>query len=276
MTQQSNGKSQLSNRWHSDIKSTINEYNFKLEGTFDSILTSNVRHKCEFCGQPLRYVANIIGHLLDTSGLGRKNYLHKDHLPNNQFYKIGLDCLGLVLGTSWTGYNEAQRQIKILKTEAAIKARRLKYAEQYSKMILWLTDIVELTNSSFLSGMLKILTTGSTVFSSKMEDAVKNCARNKDRFDVTKLRKQHSRVQDILANIQGLIVMIKEGDVIDEGDTNNTLEFVESVYKWVDEKNYITEKQSNGLKKVRSRYVVRKEKWAGLKREYKKRCEIPY
>lgn len=274
---QSNGKSQLSTRWNADIKATINEYNFKLEGTFDSILTSNARHKCEFCGQPLRYVANIIGHLLNTSNsqvLGRVG--GKRVLPNNQFYKIGLDCLGLVLGTSWAGYNEAQRQIKVLKTEAAIRARKEKYSERYSKMILWLKDVVELTNNSFLSGMLRILTTGSTVFSPKMEDAVKKCARNKDKFDVTKLRKHSIRVQDILANIQGLIEMIKEGDVISEGDTNNTLIFVESVYKWVNEKNYITEKQSAGLKKVRSRYVVRREKWAGLKREYKKRCEIPW
>lgn len=266
MTQQSNGNSQLSTRWRADIKETINEYNFKLEGTFDSILNSNARHKCEFCGQPLRYVAHINGNLLKPSTV----------LSDKQFYKIGLDCLGLVLGTGWAGYNEAQRQIKVLKTEAAIKARKEKYSEQYSKMILWLRDITELTKNSFLSGMLGILTTGSTVFSSKMEDAVKNCARNKDKFDVTTLRKQRIRVQDILANIQGLIDMIKEGDVIDEGDTNNTLDFVTSVYKWVDEKNYITEKQSDGLKKVRSRYVVRKEKWAGLKREYKKRCEIPY
>ena len=265
---QSNGKSQLSKRWRADIKDTINEYNFKLEATFDSILTSNARHKCEFCGQPLRYVANIIGHLLNkTTGSA---------LPNNQFYKIGLDCLGLVLGTSWTGYNEAQRQIKVLKTEAAIRARKEKYSERYSKMILWLKDVVELTNNSFLSGMLKILTTGNTVFSSKMEDAVKKCARNKDKFDVTTLRKHRLRVQDILANIQGLIEMIKEGDVISEGDTNNTLIFVESVYNWVQDKNYITEKQSAGLKKVRSRYVVKREKWASINREYKKRCEIPF
>lgn len=271
---QSNGKAKVSKRWHREIKETVNKYNFQLEGTFDSILLSNARHKCNFCGQGLRYVAIIDGTLLPSSNLS--SFSKFTNLPNDQKYNIGLDCLGLVLGSSWSGYDEAQKQIKVLKTNAAIKARKEKYSERYSKMIFWLRDVVELTNNSFLSGMLRILTTGSTVFSSKMEDAVKKCARNKDKFDIEKLRKHSIRVQDILANINGLIEMVKEGDVIDEGDTNNTLNFVTSVFKWVKEKNYITEKQSNGLKKVRARYVDRREKWAGLKREYKKRCEIPW
>lgn len=267
---QSNGKAQLSTRWHKDIKATINEYNFKLEGTFDSILTSNARHKCEFCGQPLRYVANIIGHLLNTSNP------RLSVLPDNQVYKIGLDCLGLVLGSNWIGYGEAKRQIKVLKTKAAIQSRKEKYAEKYPKMITWLTEVTELTNNSFLSAMLKILNTGSTVFTPKMRDGVKKCFADKKRYDIPTLRKQSTKVQTVLSNIQYLIDMIKEVDVLDPGDTNNTLLFVESLYKWVDKNNFLTPKQIDGLKKIRKRYIHRKKNWVALKKEYLKRCEIPY
>ena len=266
---QSNGKANISKRWHNDIKETVNKYNFILEGTFDSILTSNARHKCNFCGQPLRYVAVIDGTLLTSQGT-------MIYLPNDQKYNIGLDCLGLVLGSSWTGYGEAQRQIKVLKTEAAIESRKVKYAEKYPKMIAWLTEVVELTNNSFLGAMLKILSTGSTVFTPKMRDEVKKSFANKERYDLPKLRKDRARVQVILGNIQYLIDLIKEVDILAEDATNSTLNFVQSVYTWVEKKNFITKAQSNGLKKVRKRYVNRKRNWVALKREYIKRCVIPF
>ncbi len=263
---QSNGKADISKRWHREIKETVNKYNFQLEETFDSILTSNARHKCNFCGQGLRYVAVISGDLLTAS----------NSLPSSQKYNIGLDCLGLVLGSSWAGYGEAEKQIRVLKTAAAIETRRVKYAEKYPKMIAWLTEVIELTNNDFLRGMLSVLTSGSTVFTTKMRDAVKKCAADKKRYDLTKLRKQGERIKEILGNIQYLIDMIKEVDVLADDATNSTLDFVQSIYNFAERTNYITEAQSNGLKKVRERFVERKKKWAGLKREYIKRCEIPF
>jgi hypothetical protein len=279
---QSNGKAQLSTRWHKDIKETVNKYNFILEGTFDSILTSNARHKCDFCGQPLRYVAMIEGTLLESTISRVSNItllISKGtmiYFPNDQKYEIGLDCLGLVLGSNWTGYGEAKRQIKVLKTAAAIESRKIKYAEKYPKMITWLTEVVELTNNSFLSAMLKILNTGSTVFTPKMRDEVKKCFADKTKYDIPKLKKQSTKVEAVLGNIQYLIDMIKEVDVLDEGDTNNTLLFVESLSKWVEVNNFLTPKQIAGLKKIRKRYIHRKKNWVALKKEYLKRCEIPF
>jgi len=263
MRTQSNGKSQISNRWHADIKSTINEYNFVLDGTFDSITRSNKRHKCQFCGSNLRYVAVINGSSLNSS------------IAGNISYQIGLDCLELVLGSTWSGLGEAQRQIRILKTEAACTVRRDKYALKYRKMIIWLNEVIQLTDDQFLTNMHHVLTTGSTVFSEKMEEAVKNCARQ-DRYNITKLQEKADRIEEITANIRGLIILIREVDVLDEQDTNKTLDFVHGVLGWVVENGHITNAQSNGLKKVRKRYLKRKEKWGSLHREYEKRCEIPF
>lgn len=261
-TLQSNGKSLISKRWHNNIKNLVNEYNFTLNGTFDSVLCSNSRHKCDFCGSNLRYVAIIDGTPLLNASVAIS-------------YKIGLDCLELVLGTTWAHLQEARRQIKVLKTEAACAARKERYAKKYRKMIAWLTEVVSLTDASFLSNMLKILTTGSTIFTEKMEEAVKNCARQ-ERYNIKKLREKAERINEIVGNIEGLIVLIKEVDVLEEHDTNNTLDFVNSVLSWVKSKSHITQKQSDGLKKVRKRYVARKRKWTELKREYEKRCEIPF
>jgi len=248
-------KSNVSKRWHTDIKELAGKYDFKLNECYDSLHRHNKATKCEFCGNNLQYVAVIdgFGSASDTIGKAIK-------------HEIGMDCLTLVLGTRWAGYNSASTSIKQLKEDAAASRRKAEYAIKYKNLIDWTNGLPEnyLSANSFVRDMKAILDTGSRPFTINMVNAL---VRVRDRFmtkhgDVSKFGDHLKHFTEVtIPKIKMILDLVCKVDGITHpaAPRFSAYWFVLSVYNGAVNKNIFTQKQADALNKVYVKYKKRLE-----------------
>jgi len=246
-TIESKGMSLTSRRWKLDVKGMVNEYNFKLNHVHGD------SGKCDFCGNPLVYVAVIDGDNL------------KD--KSTKTYSIGLDCLQLVLGTEWAYYSQVNREIKRLKKIAAAKSRAKKYAVQYKDLLDWFNSLhpEQLKSNPFYVVMYKILTTGERVFTDNMYRAIRD-KMSKVRMSVNEYDEKLKHHKDVvIPRIKTLRALVMEVDGITDAmsiyDTPkySAYGFVTDVLSFAIKANRITPGQIEGLNKVHVRYTKMKK-----------------
>lgn len=260
---ESKGMSLTSRRWKLDVKGIVNDYNFKLSHVHGDT------GKCDFCGNPLVYVAVIDGENLRDKSI--------------KTYGIGLDCLQLVLGTEWAYYLQVDREIKRLKKIAAAKSRAKKYAVEYKDIIEWLTGFHPeyVKKNLFYRDMIAILTEGKKVFSKNMEKVLRS-RMGKIRMSVAEYDeklKHHKEV--VIPRIAKLLDLVKEVDNINENTFDipkySAFNFVYSVMSSAIERNTLTPGQKDGLNKVYVRYTkMKKERGAMSTKKEVDMSGIPY
>lgn len=265
----SNGKSIVSRRWKIDVKETVNEYNFHLQNYHRQ------GGKCDFCGSNLIYVAEIVGEsIVPTSDDSYKNY------------EVGFDCLNLVFGDEWEDHRKADRVLKQMRNEATQERRKEKYADEYADMIEWLNrkHYQEFINANrFLVNMREILTTGSKVFTTLMQNGVRRfMERSYDAEEYARKLKRHKEV--VLPKIKLIYDMVVRMDSIDVIENGNQFRrvpkwsaynFVSSVYFQARDNNRVSSAQLSALEKVYNRYHARMSQ-SGNPEFQKLVDEIPY
>lgn len=248
-------KANPSERWKNEIMDVVENHDFKYVEVYDAGRTFRQDdHQCDFCGSHLRWTAVIEA---------------EDDPELN--YSIGLDCLEHAMGTRWSRLQEVERDIKELKAQAKAKRRKEAYAEEYGPLISWLEKRLDLKYNSFLSDMLEILKTGNREFTRNMEEAVRRTYNNTDldelkkKFELREMEKE--AVQPKVERALELVAEIDDIEINDEYERQDgndfkrdTYRFVKSVYDFLLDRGFITDKQKGVLNNIYQEYKEKEEK----------------
>ena len=219
-----------SSRWKNEIMPVIEENDFGLSNVYDAGPSFRQDdHQCDFCGTHLRYTAEIVAE--NNSGVE---------------YKVGLDCLEHVMGTSWSHLQDVKRRIKNLKEEAKKKRRKEAYAEEYEEEIEWLERYLEIRDDNFLSDMHRTLTTGESEFTRKMHQAV---LKNMRSTDLEEVKEKEKWIESVIDRLESLLEIIEESSKND-----GAWGFVNSVLDFAQKNRRVTEKQLDAINDVYNRY----------------------
>ena len=245
-----------SKRWDDEAKKLVAEYDFDLDHVYSVAHSPIDVHgappvkNCQFCGQKLWYVAIIIG---KPKFADAKTGIYR---------QIGCDCLERVLGENWHHYSTAMSQLKTLKEAAAKEARQKKYAEKYPDFIKWLAVIVTtslIENKQynwvnwFIKDMYLILTTGSKIFTPKMEDYLKSLMKD-PRYQPAQSTQILKIVTVEVDKVRKLLDLIEQVDGTHIYESHSAFKFVNSVLNYVIKNNGATQAQLDALNKVYASY----------------------
>lgn len=272
-------------KWDENAKNLVENFDFDLERSYrnhgnftfapkDIHGQPPVTH-CQFCGQNIVYVAVIAG----------KSKFAPDTTAVPVYRQIGFDCLERVLGRYWKHYHTAMSQYKTLMQEAAQESRAKRYPVKYKEYIDWIQALPTFLTENraynytnyFIKDMLKILTTGSKIFSPKMEEQLKRLM-NDPRYDAKKAIETNQLQRVEQSQIEKLLNLIKEidGDKIHE--KYSSYGFVNSVLTYVVKNNGAKRAQLDALNNVYKRYteIKRKRDEATKKNDVFADKSIPY
>jgi hypothetical protein len=243
-----------SSRWKTEIaEEIVPNHDFGLVDVYDAGPSFRQDdHQCDFCGTHLRYTAEIAA---------------KD--DRNVEFKVGIDCLEHVMGTSWSHLQDVERQIKELKEEAKRKRRKKAFAEEYQTEIEWLERYLEITENSFLSDMHEILTTGKRKFSRKMEQAVHD---NMKTVNLEEIEEKEEWIGSVIKRLEELLEMIEEANVND-----GAWRFVNSVRSFAENNRRVTDNQLKAVNDIYDRYEEHlSESDSEEKEEEEEEIEVPF
>lgn len=235
-----------SRKWYQEAIDLVRNFDFALDTVYDNTRESSPKvQNCQFCGQSIRYVAIISGQPMQM----------KVETPIKKH--IGCDCLGRVLGEDWKYYGSAMNQHKKLVDAAKVESRKEKYANQYAEYIKWIEALPEFVKNQFLKNVYVVLTTGSKVFSDKMEKFFL-WHKNNPKYNGQEVLTNYNKIADYKERCKKIIQLIESVDGAHIHSNYSSFNFVNSVMNSIDRQNGLTPSQMKALNNVYTRYTEKK------------------
>lgn len=244
-----------SRRWHLDVKKLVRDFDFDRDQTYrnheghqpGTVHGQKPAENCQFCGQPIMYVAVIAG----------RSKFAPETTKHPKYYQIGFDCLRIVLGENWKDYAWMHREYKAMVDEAAVESRKKRYAVDYAQYIAWIKTLPAslYENRAYnyqnwkIKRFLETLTTGCRNFTKQDEADLLRFMKDK-RFDSTQMVETKKLQTVEIDKVKQLLVRIQEKDKF----TSKTYEFVNSVLSYIIRWNGATQKQLEALNKIHKQY----------------------
>lgn len=255
--------SNLSTKWNINVRSQIDGNAFALATVYDNsyfgdtfVQLKDVMNKyypnsdvelkpvnhCEFCGQMIIYVAIIVG-------------INKTDSMKFTTHQIGCDCVGKIFGVKWYGYRTASSAKTVLVNQAKIRARKEKYAKQFSQFIEWLNYLPEtlINRNGFLVSMKKLLNTGERSMTDNMIKYLTKLYQSRE-FDLRHFAIHQAELDRNIEKVRSCLILVKDIDGDNIHKSWSSYSFVCSILNNLEKWHKISPNQMIALNKVYDRY----------------------